>query len=455
MFAESATSALVASIATRQRPIVSYTIILVSVLLAAALRLLVDEWLGAAVPFITFFPAVLMSALVGGLWGGALATTLSALLADYLFLAPAFEWALDARSALSLIGFIMVASAIVLVIVVLRHAIDTVAAQEQNQRTLIEAAPNGLVVVGPHGVIIGLNARAEHLFGYDRAELIGKPVETLVPDKIARAHVAFRELFQQAPETRPMGAGRDLRARCRDGREFPVEIGLNPIEWEGRRAVLATVTDITERKQHEERQAVLARELEHRVGNMFAVILATIRRTLTPGRSVTEAGKILTQRIQLLADAHAVLSEALFREISIDKLLMNALGSFKDQLVSAGPDVPVTAKAAEALSFIFHELLTNAVKHGALSRPAGIVFVTKEIEKGAGPSMFRFEWRETGGPPVGAISRKGFGSFILLEFPKQFGGNSTLDYKTDGLVYDLRLPFEAIRNGVAPHAEPV
>lgn len=453
MFAETATSALVASMATRQRPVVSYAIAIVSVLLAALLRFLAGSWLGDAVPFITFFPAVLVSALVGGLWGGALATGLSAAIADLLFLEPMFQWSLDIRRAMSLIGFIIVASAIVFVIVMLRHALDTVAAQAQNQRTLIEAAPNGIVVVGPHGVIIGLNARAEHLFGYDRAELIGKPVETLVPDKIARAHVAFRELFQQAPETRPMGAGRDLRARCRDGREFPVEIGLNPIDWEGQRAVLATVTDITERKQHEERQAVLARELEHRVGNMFAVILATIRRTLTPGRSITEAGKILTQRIQLLADAHAVLSESLFREISVDRLLFNSVGSFKDQLVTAGPDLPVTAKAAEALSFIFHELLTNAVKHGALSRPAGIVFVTKEIEKEAERSLFRFAWRETGGPPIGAVSRKGFGSFILAEFPKQFGGSATLDYKVDGLAYDLRLPLETIQNGVAPHME--
>ena len=98
--------------------------------------------------------------------------------------------------------------------------------------------------------------------------------------------------------------------------------------------------------------------------------------------------------------------------------------------------------------------LTNAVKHGALSRPAGIVFVTREIEKGDAGSLFHFTWRETGGPPIGAVSRNGFGTFILLEFPKQFGGDATLDYSPDGLIYNLRLPLEAIRNGVTPQAKP-
>ncbi|MGJ0509298.1 MAG: PAS domain S-box protein [Methylocystis sp.] len=446
MFAETATSALVASMVTRQRPIVSYAIALVSVLLAAWVRWLADGLLGGNIPFLSFFPAVLVSALVGGLWVGVLATALSMVVAGYFFVSPTYEWALTARGVLSLLGFVIVSGSIVLVIVLLRHAIDTIAAQEQNQRSLIESAPNGIVVVGQNGVIMGVNACAERLFGYERTELIGKSVEVLVPEKIASVHVGFRERFQQAPETRPMGAGRDLRARRRDGSEFPVEIGLNPVNWEGRRGVLATVTDITERKQHEERQAILARELEHRVGNMFAVILATIRRTLTRGRSISEAEHILTQRVQLLADAHAVLSESLFKEVSVDRLLANSIGSFSEQVISTGPDIAVKAKAAEALSFIFHELLTNAVKHGALSRPVGIVFVTKAIEREGERELFRFLWRETGGPPIGAVTRQGFGSFILLEFPKQFGGGAKLDYRADGLTYDLSLPVDAIRN---------
>lgn len=452
MFAETATSALVASMVTRQRPLVSYAIAVLLVMLAAALRWLGDGLLAAGVPFLTFFPAVLASTLVGGLLPGALATGLSAVLSWLLFMRPLSGGALDIRDAVSLSGFVVVAGAIVLVIVLLRQAIDTIAAQEQNQRTLIESTPNGIIVVGADGAVIGVNARAERLFGYDRSELIGKPVEVLVPEAVIGAHEGFRKKYQEAPETRPMGAGRDLRARRKDGGEFPVEVGLNPMKWEGRRAVLATVTDITERKQHEERQAILARELEHRVGNMFAVILATIRRTLTRGRSITEAEHILTQRVQLLADAHAVLSESLFREISVDRLLANAIGSFKDQVSATGVDVTVKAKAAEALSFIFHELMTNAVKHGALSSPAGMVYVDKDVRRADGHDDFLFKWRETGGPPTKEPERKGFGAFILLEFPKQFGGEAALIFEASGLVYDLKMPLDAIRNGRPHHA---
>lgn len=447
MFAETATSALVASMVTRQRPVVSYAIAIASVLLGAWLRWVAGDWLVGGAPFLTFFPAVLVSALVGGLWVGAFATFLSVTSAWFLFMQPAAGSTLELRGAVSLLAFAVVAGVIVLGVVVLRHAVDTIATQEQSQRALIESAPNGIVVVGQHGVIVGVNASAERLFGYDRADLIGQAVEILVPAKIAGAHIALREKFQRAPETRPMGAGRDLSARRRDGSEFPVEIGLNPMQWKGRPAVLATVTDITERKQHEERQAVLARELEHRVGNMFTVILATIRRTLTQGRSIAEAEQVLTQRVQLLADAHAVLSESLFREISVDRLIANAVGSFRDQIVTRGVDVAVSAKAAEALSFIFHELLTNAVKYGSLSSVNGVVSIGKEIEKTGERELLRLKWQERGGPPVAAPTRKGFGSFILQEFPKQFGGVGFIDYQSGGLAYELRLPLDAIRNG--------
>jgi two-component sensor histidine kinase len=93
------------------------------------------------------------------------------------------------------------------------------------------------------------------------------------------------------------------------------------------------------------------------------------------------------------------------------------------------------------------------VKHGALSGPTGVVSVSKAIDKEGAGGSFRLTWREAGGPPVGAVSRNGFGSFILLEFPKQFGGEATLDYSAGGLIYDLSLPLDAIRDK-APPAKP-
>ncbi len=438
-------NALTAFLVARQRPAVAFGLALGAVALAGWIRWLAHGWLVDGVPFLTFFPAVLVATVAGGVGPGLFAVACSVLFAGYFFLQPEPTWSLDTKAALSLLSFVLVSAVIVAVVALLQRAIDRIAAQELSQRALVEAAPNGIVVVGPRGDIVDVNSSAERLFGYDRAELLGKPVEALVPEKAARLHGRLRKDYQMAPEARPMGAGRDLCARRRDGSEFPVEIGLNPLEWNGQKAVLATVTDITGRKQLEEDQAILARELEHRVGNMFAVILAMIRRTLTRERTVIDAGDILADRVQLLADAYKVLSESMFRNVSLDRLFEIAVGGFRDQIVATGVDVLVNARAAQAFSFIVHELVTNAVKHGALSAASGRVLVRKEIVESENRAVLVFTWRETGGPPVVSPSRQGFGSFILRESPRQFDGEATLAYESAGLSYELRLPLDAIR----------
>lgn len=120
-------------------------------------------------------------------------------------------------------------------------------------RHIVEAAPNAIVLVGNHGLIELINAQTEKLFGYTRKELIGQPVEILVPVRFRAAHPGYRAGFFATPSTRSMGAGRDLFGLHKDGREIPVEIGLNPIHGGGRDLVLASIIDITERKRAEER----------------------------------------------------------------------------------------------------------------------------------------------------------------------------------------------------------
>ncbi|MDJ0447491.1 PAS domain S-box protein [Methylocystis sp. JR02] len=445
MSIETALGARLSPMARRRNPWAAYGVALAAVMVAAWIRWSAAGALGAGVHFITFLPAVLIAAVAGGFWVGFFAMAASMVAIGLLVQSSSFAGAFEPPTAAALFAFAFASVAVAAVVSFFEQTIDRIAAQAHNQHSLIESAPNGIVIVDAGGKIIGLNHSAEGLFGYERAELLGKGVEILVPAQVARVHVGLREKFQQAPETRAMGAGRDLSGRRKDGSEFPLEIGLNPIEWDGQRAVLATVTDITERKQHEERQAILARELEHRVGNIFAVILATIRRTLTRGRNVVEAAQILTQRVQLLADAHAVLSESMFKNIPLNKLIDIGVGSFKDQVTSKGVDIAVNARAAQAISFIVHELVTNAVKHGALSSPRGAVAIEKEIETIDGQSFFVFQWSESGGPPAVATTRKGFGSFILLETPRQFGGEAELDFGEKGTTYRLRLPLEAIR----------
>jgi PAS domain S-box-containing protein len=123
---------------------------------------------------------------------------------------------------------------------------------DERFRQLIEGAPNGMVMIDQEGKIALVNAQIEQAFGYTRQELLGQPIEVLVPERFHNHHFAYRNAFLAAPTARPMGSGRDLFGRRKDGSEFPVEIGLNPLETEQGVMVLGTIVDITERKRAEE-----------------------------------------------------------------------------------------------------------------------------------------------------------------------------------------------------------
>jgi PAS domain S-box-containing protein len=124
---------------------------------------------------------------------------------------------------------------------------------EELFRLVVESAPNAMVLVNNKGKINLVNGQAEKLFGYTREEMIEQPVELLIPMRLKEKHPSFRNEFFTVPKARSMGAGRDLFGKRKDGSEFPVEIGLNPIETQDGMMVLAAIIDITERKKAEQR----------------------------------------------------------------------------------------------------------------------------------------------------------------------------------------------------------
>jgi PAS domain S-box-containing protein len=131
------------------------------------------------------------------------------------------------------------------------HDISERRRAEGRFRQVIEGAPNGMVMIDQAGKITLVNTQVEILFGYSRDELLGQAIELLVPKRFHSHHSAYRAEFMKSPLTRPMGAGRDLYGVRKDGSEFPVEIGLNPIETEQGMMVLGTIVDITQRTRAE------------------------------------------------------------------------------------------------------------------------------------------------------------------------------------------------------------
>ncbi len=133
-----------------------------------------------------------------------------------------------------------------------KRLLETVSAAEERIRLVVEAAPSAMLMVNNHGRIALVNAQTEKLFGYSRTELLGQPVELLVPQRYGTAHPGHRAEFFHQPSARPMGASRDLYGRHKDGSEVPIEIGLNPIRTDEGLFVLADIIDITKRKETED-----------------------------------------------------------------------------------------------------------------------------------------------------------------------------------------------------------
>jgi PAS domain S-box-containing protein len=133
-------------------------------------------------------------------------------------------------------------------------------AQRERAETLLQAVPDPVVIVDREGRIAVVNARTEAVFGYARAELLGQPVELLIPERLHGAHLAQRVPYQEQPRARAMGAGRELFARRKDGSEFAVDVSLSPLATPEGTLVISTVRDVTERKQAERR---IRGQMEH------------------------------------------------------------------------------------------------------------------------------------------------------------------------------------------------
>jgi PAS domain S-box-containing protein len=129
-------------------------------------------------------------------------------------------------------------------------------------RLAVESAPAAMIVSDASGTILFVNAETERMFGYGSGELIGKSIDILAPPRLRAGHASLRQSYLASPSKRPMGVGRDLKAARRDGSEFSVEIGLTPIDTPSGLVVLATVLDITARREAERALSQRAAELE-------------------------------------------------------------------------------------------------------------------------------------------------------------------------------------------------
>jgi PAS domain S-box-containing protein len=254
--------------------------------------------------------------------------------------------------------------------------------QEERFRRVVEAAPNAMVMVSAAGRIEMVNTQAERVFGYSRSELLGKKMDMLVPERFRRHHPGLRSAFFADPHSRPMGAGRDLYALKKDGSEFPVEIGLNPIETDEGPMVLSAVVDISDRKQKEERiraalneKDLLLSEVHHRVKNNLQIVgsLLDLQSAQVSDPLVLQMLRDAQNRVRSMALIHQTLYQSKdfaavdFRQF-LDALVPRLVASYgadpeRIRLIMAATEVPLPINSAIPCGLIVNELVTNALKH--------------------------------------------------------------------------------------------
>jgi len=162
-------------------------------------------------------------------------------------------------------------------------------ASEERFRSLLESAPDAMVMCGQDGRIALVNSQAERLFGYSRGELLGEPVETLIPQRLRHRHEGYRESYVATPRARPMGVGRKLFGLRKDGTEFPIEISLSPLRVGEELFVTSAIRDITSR-----------REAEEQLNRTLSVLTATLESTTDGILVVDHRGKIKNFNRQFL-----------------------------------------------------------------------------------------------------------------------------------------------------------
>jgi PAS domain S-box-containing protein len=192
-------------------------------------------------------------------------------------------------------------------------------------RALLESAPDALIIADSAGRIAIVNGRAEELFGYKRKDILGKPVEMLVPERLRNLHEAHRRGFQESPSMRMMGAGRNLAGRRRDGSEFVAEISLSPVEAGGERYVSTLIRDITERKRLEDELVEARREAE-RANRANSAFLAAASHDL---RQPVQALSLLNGALRRAVKSPAALEMVDSQQQSL-RAMTNLLNSLLD-----------------------------------------------------------------------------------------------------------------------------
>jgi two-component sensor histidine kinase len=197
-------------------------------------------------------------------------------------------------------------------------------------------------------------------------------------------------------------------------------------------------------------QEIVIGELHHRVKNTLAIVSSITSQSLKSAKSLDEATRTIANRLHALGVAQDLLVRERWTGAGCRTLIEGAVKAFQskslDQFEIAGDNIAISSGPAIALSMVIHELCTNAVKHGALSAPAGHVSISWAIISTDNLKRFRLHWKETGGPQVHEPPQKSFGSRLIEQaLPGQLQGEARLRFEPDGVSCEVNIPLSIMQ----------
>ncbi|MBV9114557.1 MAG: PAS domain-containing protein [Hyphomicrobiales bacterium] len=326
------------------------------------------------------------------------------------------------------------------------HALRESEQKLQSVKRLVELSHDPIFIWDFDGGVVEWNRGSEELYGYSREEAFGKKKEQLLGTIVPGA--SFHSLKEQLLRDRKWAGV--LKQRTKDGRELTIESRIVLETIEGRRMALESTRDITERNHWENRQKLLLGELTHRVKNTLAVVQAIAHQSLRNSGSNKDFIERFEGRLSALAASHGLLVASDWKGADLGALARNQLEPYvlddKERLHIGGEAVILPADLATPFGLVLHELATNAVKHGSLSRPDGKVEVSWTVKSGNGERRLIVLWRETGSPPGKIRGARGLGSALIESGIPNAMVNR--EFGPDGLVCTIELPLpEAEEDG--------
>jgi PAS domain S-box-containing protein len=377
-------------------------------------------------------------------------------------------------------------------------AADPAAKAESRFRELLEVAPDAIIEVDSHGSIVLCNAATERLFGYRREELLGTPVETLIPEGGRAAHQKHRGNYWSDPVTRPMGKGLTLHAQRQDGTRFPVEISLSPVRSEDGFRVTAIIRDVTDRAIAEEQIRAVNQQLQQRnqeverANRLKSEFLASMSHELrTPLHTILGFTELLQEEVDgplndrqkrfvshVHQDAQHLLElindildlskieagkmelrfEVFDARQAVEEVVESVRGTAQAKNLAVENRVAADcAVRADRVRFkeIFYNLLSNAVKFtleggrieiASAVRGSGVTFWVKDtgigIPKQEQASIFD-KFYQVGSTTKGVREGTGLGLAITKQLVEMHGGGISVDSEPgQGSTFSFTLPLE-------------